>query len=272
MEQSMWCVIEPENKDIQHHGIRGQRWGVRRYQNKDGSLTPVGRRRYGVGEERRQIGSSSGSGNDDEQTVEGEGTSRYQRTQGRTHTARRSEYRETNGTRDENSRDSDSSNDRDNFWNRESNGTDSSSNRGGSSPNVSRDERGSSILNNNNRNKNKNKDEKDPFSKQTKTILDSGQKIVSNTNKLIDKSIKKSQTKAMRKIDLSDMTDDEIRQAMNRYNLERSYKQLVTQDVGKGKKRLQSMLETGGTALTVAVSAATLAKTVKEVRAMRERR
>lgn len=28
-----------------HHGIKGQKWGVRRYQNKDGSLTPSGRKR-----------------------------------------------------------------------------------------------------------------------------------------------------------------------------------------------------------------------------------
>ena len=30
-----------------HHGIKGQRWGVRRYQNPDGSLTAAGRNRYG---------------------------------------------------------------------------------------------------------------------------------------------------------------------------------------------------------------------------------
>jgi len=29
-----------------HHGIKGQRWGIRRYQNDDGSLTPAGVRRY----------------------------------------------------------------------------------------------------------------------------------------------------------------------------------------------------------------------------------
>lgn len=29
-----------------HHGVKGQKWGVRRYQNKDGSLTPAGKKRY----------------------------------------------------------------------------------------------------------------------------------------------------------------------------------------------------------------------------------
>ena len=31
---------------LEHHGILGQKWGVRRYQNEDGSLTPEGRKRY----------------------------------------------------------------------------------------------------------------------------------------------------------------------------------------------------------------------------------
>lgn len=32
---------------IAHHGILGMKWGVRRYQNSDGTLTPEGRKRYG---------------------------------------------------------------------------------------------------------------------------------------------------------------------------------------------------------------------------------
>lgn len=30
---------------LQHHGIKGQKWGVRRFQNPDGSLTADGKRR-----------------------------------------------------------------------------------------------------------------------------------------------------------------------------------------------------------------------------------
>lgn len=32
--------------ELVHHGILGQKWGVRRYQNADGSLTAAGKRRY----------------------------------------------------------------------------------------------------------------------------------------------------------------------------------------------------------------------------------
>ena len=33
------------NNYLSHHGIKGQRWGIRRYQNEDGSLTAAGKKR-----------------------------------------------------------------------------------------------------------------------------------------------------------------------------------------------------------------------------------
>jgi hypothetical protein len=34
--------------ELYHHGIKGQKWGIRRYQYADGTYTPAGRKRYGV--------------------------------------------------------------------------------------------------------------------------------------------------------------------------------------------------------------------------------
>lgn len=34
------------SNELYHHGIKGQRWGIRRFQNSDGSLTPAGKKRY----------------------------------------------------------------------------------------------------------------------------------------------------------------------------------------------------------------------------------
>ena len=34
-----------KNDELMHYGIKGQKWGVRRYQNPDGTLTPAGKKR-----------------------------------------------------------------------------------------------------------------------------------------------------------------------------------------------------------------------------------
>ncbi len=51
------------NDVLYHHGIKGQKWGHRRYQYENGSLTPEGRVHYGVGKARGDDSSSTRSGN-----------------------------------------------------------------------------------------------------------------------------------------------------------------------------------------------------------------
>ena len=41
---STWVCTR--QNELTHHGIKGMKWGVRRFQNKDGSLTPAGKKRY----------------------------------------------------------------------------------------------------------------------------------------------------------------------------------------------------------------------------------
>lgn len=43
----------PSSEEIYHYGVKGQKWGVRRYQNEDGSLTDAGKKKYAADEEKR---------------------------------------------------------------------------------------------------------------------------------------------------------------------------------------------------------------------------
>lgn len=36
----------PYSDELYHHGIKGQKWGVRRFQNPDGTLTEAGKKHY----------------------------------------------------------------------------------------------------------------------------------------------------------------------------------------------------------------------------------
>lgn len=48
--------------NLQHHGIKGQKWGVRRFQNTDGSLTAEGKKRYSVNDYQQAIDKTKTAG------------------------------------------------------------------------------------------------------------------------------------------------------------------------------------------------------------------
>lgn len=47
MNGFVYKAVFSSKSSLSHHGVKDQKWGVRRYQNKDGSLTPLGRIHYG---------------------------------------------------------------------------------------------------------------------------------------------------------------------------------------------------------------------------------
>lgn len=49
---SNYAIIDGE---LYHHGVKGMRWGVRRYQNEDGTLTAAGKRRQAKSDRKASI-------------------------------------------------------------------------------------------------------------------------------------------------------------------------------------------------------------------------
>lgn len=102
--------------------------------------------------------------------------------------------------------------------------------------------------------------------------LDKSKKIIDATNmsvnqlKKFNSSSKKVTTE---KLDLSNMTDKEMRDKINRANLERQYTDMFakkTVEVSKGQQRVEKTLEIGGAVLATTSSALGIALAIQQLR------
>lgn len=142
--------------ELKHWGIKGQKWGFRRFQNPDGSLTPAGKERYG------------------------------------------------------NSKD---------YAGRPTSGRES---------------------------------------------IDSGSKAAKSSSNVIRTFSKWKRDKAKNKIDVSKLSDKELKDYVTRKNLERQYKDFKTEDVSSGADKVADILAVAGDVLAIAASATVIYKFVKE--------
>jgi hypothetical protein len=102
--------------------------------------------------------------------------------------------------------------------------------------------------------------------------LETAKKVVDNASNLANqaKNLNRESLKAAPKatLDLSSMTDQQLRDRINRTNLERQYNDMFAekQAVSKGREFVTHMIEIGGGVLTVGSSALAIALAVKELR------
>lgn len=172
--------------ELYHYGKLGQKWGIRRYQNKDGTLTAAGKKRYARDAREKEF-------------------SKYDEETGKYY-----KQSKKNGRTD----------------------LEVDANRY-----VTED------------------------MQRTKGLADSSKNLSNELKRVTDKSIKNT---PKTRLDLSNMTDQELRNQINRELLERQYNDVFNPpQVSKGKEYASKILETTGDVLAVTGSALAVALSIR---------
>lgn len=177
------------NDELRHAGIKGMKWGVRRYQNKDGSLTDAGKKRYARDAKEKEYDKYDGN------------TSTY--------------YKESK--------------------------------------------------------KNGRSDLQVDTARYAREDLSRSKRLVDETNQMT-RNLKSANDTSIRstprqKMDLSKMSDKELRDQLNRAYLEKQYNEMFApQTTNKGREHVGKVLETAGSVLAVTSSALGIALAIKELR------
>lgn len=101
---------------------------------------------------------------------------------------------------------------------------------------------------------------------RTKRVVDSGNQMAGNLKTLNDKSMR-IQARRTPKMDLSKMTDQEMREQINRAMLEKQYDDMFNpKKVYSGREAVGDTLEIAGSVLAITSSALGIALAIKELK------
>ena len=177
------------NNELYHHGTKGMKWGVRRYQNADGSLTNAGKSRYSRDAREKEF-------------------DKYDESSGKYY-----KQSKKNGRSD----------------------LEFDAHR------YARED-----------------------TERTKRLVDSSRNLTGDVKRTVDTS---ARNRKVQKMDLSKMTDKEMRDQINRAMLEKQYDDMFNpRKESKGREYASRTLETAGNVLAITSSALGIALAIKELR------
>lgn len=176
------------NDELYHWGKKGMKWGVRRYQNKDGSLTDAGRKRYARDAREKEF-------------------NKYDESTGKFY-----KQSKKNGRSD----------------------LEADAHR------YAKED-----------------------TERTKRLVDSSRSFTGDVKRMVDTS---NRNRKIPKMDLSNMTDQEMRNQINRAMLEQQYDNMFNpKRESKGREHASRTLETAGNVLAVTSTSLAIALSIKEL-------
>ena len=202
------------DNELQHFGIKGMKWGVRRYQNKDGSLTPAGKKRY------------------DESDEEREKKEKSKKTKAKVATA----------------------------------AVATAAIATTAAMNKDKIKKGVDFVNAKKSSKDEKKETTVEDYKEGLKKTQSADKALQGIKEIVNKADDVAYAKKVRN-DLSQMTDKDLQQAVNRLNMEERYSQVMQQrhKIERGESTVNQVLDVAGNVLSGAATALTIAVAIKEL-------
>ena len=256
-------VVKPSEEDLMHHGSKGQKWGRRRYQNPDGSLTPLGRQHYGVGGERKSISGPTVA------LLTGP-------------TASSSKSRKSSRSKKDDYVDAEEGKDWRMADDNGSSSSGSSSRRQKTKKSRTRTEKGDDVMDGiwekveetakNKATKNKKSDTDDNSDEPKKDYknVSSALSSVSNVSKSLasvqQRKLQSDKAKVMKAMDLSSFSDEDLRKAISRMSSEDTYRKMVADRVDYGRQKTIKRLQAIGEVTAVASSAVGLYSAIRKMK------